>query len=221
MPGPNDGKTLEGQEQPGAAPEPVSPAVPAGQEQPPTEVAPQPSPASFDADKFRKEVLSEAQKIADKAAYRRDQELKDRVTTAEKRVDALAEQAEKAGQPLTDNQVDALKRTARAEAEQPEPERPADPIMAEVYAMQEKADTFIEDGDPEVSTIVLNEGLKAYFDSVEKAIAAKKVRLTPASQTNQPAATPDQARAATPSASGRTAQHLAASSKEYWENAHK
>lgn len=170
--------------------------------------------------KMQQETLRQAQSYADKGRVR--------VEKAVASTQAAIDQMRNLGQQVTPDQEKTLLETAARKAmTEPEAEpqaqpvqagsgqpAAADPIMSEVLKMQKDAGVELFDTDPEVAKIVRNEGLAAYFKSVEAALAAKKARTS--KQPNQPAAEGFHS-----AVSGSASEAPVSSAHEAWKKAYK
>jgi len=141
-------------------------------------------------------TAEEAQRIANQAAeaaFRRSQGLTEKIRQGiESQIATLkASMTASGAPPLTPEQEAALRVTMAdqvaqqseppASAQQPaqaaQPQTTGDPVLDVAFSMMQAAGVTIEATDPEFATLKQDGGPKEFLDSVETAIAAKKVRL--------------------------------------------
>jgi hypothetical protein len=175
------------------APEPDQQA--AGQQEPAEGSDQYVTKAELDAALLQNQRL--AQSLVDKAQANTQK----RISEALANVDRTAALAKDAGTPIPDAQLKAMKDLAREkvlndpdqntgqQGGQQQQQLPpgADVVAAEVQAKQVQAGIFLEQNDPELQTIIVDQGLSIYFKSIDEALATKAARLA-SPQPNQSAA---------------------------------
>ena len=140
-------------------------------------------------------TAEEAQRIANQAAeaaFRRAQGLTEKTRQGiESQIATLRQEMQAKGAPLAPEQEQVLRSQLEAQAvqqseppasaQQPapaaQPQTTGDPVLDVAFSMMRDAGTTVEEADPEFASIKQDGTPKQFLDSVETAIAAKKVRL--------------------------------------------